>query len=51
MAQLRGSVAIITGARGGVGRATALALVERHANLVLVARSQDTLERVGIQVR
>lgn len=51
MASIRGSVAIITGASGGVGRATALALAERHANLVLVARSQDTLERVGIQVR
>ncbi|MGH2485460.1 MAG: SDR family NAD(P)-dependent oxidoreductase, partial [Ktedonobacterales bacterium] len=51
MAQIRGSVAIVTGASRGVGRAIALALAARHANLVLVARTQDALERVAIAVR
>jgi NAD(P)-dependent dehydrogenase (short-subunit alcohol dehydrogenase family) len=51
MTQIRGSVAIVTGASRGVGRAIALALAGRHANLVLVARNQDALERVAIAVR
>ena len=51
MAHIRGSVTIVTGASGGVGRATALALAERHANVVLVARNQEALERVAIEAR
>jgi short-subunit dehydrogenase len=38
------SVVVITGASGGVGRATALRLAERRAKLVLVARGREGLE-------
>ncbi len=38
------TVVVITGASGGVGRATARLLAERHANIVLLARGRDGLE-------
>ena len=44
-------VAIITGAGRGIGRATALALAENGADLVLAARSQDQLEAVAEEIR
>ena len=44
-------VAIVTGAGRGIGRATALALAENGADVVLAARSQDQLEAVAEQVR
>lgn len=49
--QIRGSVAIVTGAGRGLGRAIALALASKHANLVLTARTESELASVAIEVR
>jgi 3-oxoacyl-[acyl-carrier protein] reductase len=42
--QIKGCSAIVTGAGRGIGRATALALAERGANVVLVARTASEIE-------
>ena len=42
--RLKGQHALVTGAGRGIGRACALALVERGASLTLMARSGDELE-------
>ncbi|MDR7300028.1 SDR family oxidoreductase [Haloactinomyces albus] len=48
MAQrIAGSVAVITGASSGIGRAAALAFAERGASVVLAARSADSLHEVA----
>jgi NAD(P)-dependent dehydrogenase (short-subunit alcohol dehydrogenase family) len=44
--QFNGEVVIITGAAGGIGRATAEALAELGATTVLVGRTQATLDGV-----
>lgn len=41
------SVVVITGASSGIGRAAALALAERGANVVLAARSEQSLREVA----
>lgn len=43
-------VAIVTGASRGIGRASALALAEQGADVVLVARSEDQLEAVAGEI-
>lgn len=48
---LRGKVAVVTGASTGLGRAVALALGKRQAHVVLVARSRDRLEEVAARIR
>ena len=42
---------VLTGASSGIGRATAHALAERGARLVLAARSEPDLEDVGAECR
>ena len=41
---VKGKVAIVTGASGGIGLATAKLLSIKGANLALVARSKEKLE-------
>jgi NADP-dependent 3-hydroxy acid dehydrogenase YdfG len=50
MASLSGKVAIITGASSGIGEATALALAAQGAQVVVVARRGDRLEKVAQQI-
>jgi len=44
---LTGQIALVTGASSGLGRATALALAQSGADIVLLARSSDDLEHVS----
>src|SRR5262245_36973816 len=44
---LKGKRAILTGASGGIGRATAAALVKAGVRLVLAARNADALHQVA----
>ncbi len=46
----RGKVAVITGASSGIGRATALALAREGANVVIAARTADTLREVAQEI-
>lgn len=46
----QGTVAVITGASGGVGRATARLLAKRGASLALLARGRDGLEAAQREV-
>ena len=50
MPQLSGQVALITGAGSGVGRATAVALAARGANVVLTGRTLANLRETTSQV-
>ncbi len=45
--QLRGRLALVTGAASGIGRATAAALAERGAGVLLVDRDAAALARAG----
>jgi len=45
------SVAIITGASQGIGRATAIRLARDFSAIVLVARDEDNLEKTAAEVR
>jgi 3-oxoacyl-[acyl-carrier protein] reductase len=45
------SVAIVTGASQGIGRATALRLARDFSAIVLIARDKENLEKAGTEVR
>ena len=49
--RLAGKVAVVTGAGRGIGRATALALAQEGANVVLAARSVSEIEAVADEIR
>lgn len=51
MRSLYGRTALVTGAGRGIGRGCARALAEAGADLVLVSRSPDELERTADEVR
>jgi 3-oxoacyl-[acyl-carrier protein] reductase len=46
-----GTVAIVTGASQGIGKATAIRLARDFSVVVLVARSRDELERTAGEVK
>lgn len=46
-----GRTALVTGASRGIGKATAVALVEHGANVVLSSRRQDALDAVADEIR
>jgi NAD(P)-dependent dehydrogenase (short-subunit alcohol dehydrogenase family) len=48
---LAGRVALVTGAGRGIGRGCALALAQSGADVIVVSRSPDELERVAEEVR
>ncbi|MGB1146548.1 MAG: 3-oxoacyl-[acyl-carrier-protein] reductase [Alphaproteobacteria bacterium] len=47
MFDLTGKVALVTGASGGIGRATAIALSEQGATLILTGRREDALKETA----
>ena len=49
--KLAGKVALITGASAGIGRASALALAQEGANMVLTARRQKRLDELEAAVQ
>jgi len=49
--RIKGTTAIVTGASSGLGRAVALWLARRGADVALVARRRDLLEEVAVEVR
>ncbi len=51
MPKLPGSVAVVTGASSGLGRAIAVELARRGASVVLAARRTDALEETAEQCR
>jgi len=48
---LKGKVAIVTGASGGIGRGTAIAFAKEGAKVAIVARSKDKLETVAAEIK
>lgn len=48
---LKGKVAVVTGAGRGIGKAIAIALAEAGADVVLAARTADQLEKTAEEIR
>ena len=51
MTDVKGQTALITGASGGIGYELAKLFARDHYNLVLVARSSDTLIKAGAELQ
>jgi short-subunit dehydrogenase len=51
MNTFRGTVAVITGASGGIGEALSIALAREGARLLLAGRSEEKLDRVAERAR
>jgi NAD(P)-dependent dehydrogenase (short-subunit alcohol dehydrogenase family)/pimeloyl-ACP methyl ester carboxylesterase len=49
--QLRGRLALVTGAASGIGRATAAALAERGARVLLIDLDTSAVARAGSEIR
>jgi hypothetical protein len=49
--QLTGKTALISGGSKGIGQATAHVLADEGCNLILVARTRDTLENAAAEIR
>src|SRR5690348_2330175 len=47
---LTGRVAVVTGASGGIGAATAMAIAGAGAQVILAARDQDALDSVADRI-
>jgi NADP-dependent 3-hydroxy acid dehydrogenase YdfG len=50
MPELKGQLAIVTGASSGLGEATAVRLAELGARVALLARSRADLDRVAVGI-
>jgi NADP-dependent 3-hydroxy acid dehydrogenase YdfG len=51
MNELKGTVAIVTGASSGIGEATAIALASNGAAVSLIARRRNRLENLAERIR
>jgi len=49
-AALAGKTALVTGASAGIGRATAIALARRGANLIVTARREERLRQLAAEI-
>ena len=49
--QLKGAVAVVTGASSGIGEAVAVGLAQRGAKVVLAARRKDRLDELADRIQ